>query len=358
MGSLSVCMIMKNEEDVIGRCLSCVKGFADEIILVDTGSTDKTKEIAAGFTHLIYDFPWIDDFAAARNFSFSKATGDYIMWLDADDVIDEKTQAGIKMLMSALDPDTDMIMMKYDVAFDENGKPTFSYFRERIMKRNKNYRWIGAIHEVISPSGTILHSELAVSHQKTHPNEPGRNLRIFEKLLAEEKQLDPRQTYYYARELYYNNRIPDAIRQFEIFLDEGKGWIENNISACKDLAACYSLLGENDKALDTLFRSFIYDAPRAELCCEIGRHLLDRKNYSAAVFWYETAASRIIDYQSGAFYLADCYGYIPYMQLCVCYDKLGKRDKAIEYNEKAGLIKPQDKGYLYNKQYFSRAKIN
>ena len=92
MPTISLCMIVRDEESVLDRCLSCVKDIADEIIIVDTGSTDKTKEIAALYTDKIYDFKWIDDFSAARNFSFSKASMDYIMWLDADDVIDSENK--------------------------------------------------------------------------------------------------------------------------------------------------------------------------------------------------------------------------------------------------------------------------
>ena len=73
MATVSLCMIVRNEEDVLGRCLESVKDIVDEIIIVDTGSTDRTKEIAGRFTNTVYDFPWIDDFSAARNFSFSKA---------------------------------------------------------------------------------------------------------------------------------------------------------------------------------------------------------------------------------------------------------------------------------------------
>ena len=87
---ISVCIIVKNEEKVIKRCLECVEKFADEIVVVDTGSTDKTKEIARGFTDKIYDFVWCCDFSKARNFSFSKATCDYVMWLDADDIITDE----------------------------------------------------------------------------------------------------------------------------------------------------------------------------------------------------------------------------------------------------------------------------
>ena len=87
INTLSLCMIVKNEEDVIGRCLKCVKDIFDEIIVVDTGSDDKTTEIVKKYTNNLYYFKWIEDFAAARNYAFSKATKDYIMWLDADDII-------------------------------------------------------------------------------------------------------------------------------------------------------------------------------------------------------------------------------------------------------------------------------
>ena len=95
------------------RCLACVTSFADEIIVVDTGSTDKTKEIAAGFTDKLYDFAWCDDFSKARNYSFSKATQDFIMWLDADDVILQEDQEQLAELKQRLQPEVSIIMMKY-----------------------------------------------------------------------------------------------------------------------------------------------------------------------------------------------------------------------------------------------------
>lgn len=91
MNTISLCMIVRNEEDVLGRCLASAADLMDEIIIVDTGSTDHTKEIAAEYTEKIYDFPWIDDFSAARNTAFSKANCDYCMWLDADDILQNMT---------------------------------------------------------------------------------------------------------------------------------------------------------------------------------------------------------------------------------------------------------------------------
>ena len=87
MASISLCMIVKDEEEVLERCLEGVRGIADEIILVDTGSADRTVEIAGNYTDRIYEIPWEDDFSAARNYGLEKATKEYCMWLDADDVI-------------------------------------------------------------------------------------------------------------------------------------------------------------------------------------------------------------------------------------------------------------------------------
>ena len=113
--SLSLCMIVKNEEKVLSRALDGVKGRVDEIVIADTGSEDGTKKIAARYTDKVYDFEWKDDFAAARNFSFSKATGDYVMWLDADDIVTPENGELLAKLRERLEneaPDTVMCRLK------------------------------------------------------------------------------------------------------------------------------------------------------------------------------------------------------------------------------------------------------
>ena len=131
MATISLCMIVKNEEETLTRCLNSVYDLVDEIIIVDTGSSDRTVEIAARFTEKIYRYPWNDDFAAARNESFSKASMDYCMWLDADDILEPAEREKFLLLKQSLPPDTDMVMMKYHTSFDETGKPAFTYDRER-----------------------------------------------------------------------------------------------------------------------------------------------------------------------------------------------------------------------------------
>ena len=358
MPTISLCMIVKNEEMHIARCLDSVAELVEEIIVVDTGSADRTVELASKYTSKVYSYPWNDDFSAARNYSFSKATMDYCMWMDADDILEDTQKDKFLQLKETLPQDVDTVMMKYNTSFDEAGRPSFSYFRERWIRNSSQYRWIGAVHEVIPPVGNIIYSDIAVCHKKLHAKDPARNLNIYRRLLAEGKTLDPRQQYYYGRELYYHKQYEEAVSVLEQFLCSEEGWVENKIEACSICANCYYGLGKEKAGIDTLLRSMSFDLPRAELCCEIGKYFLEHGNYHAAVYWYETALGRPQNGSAGGFVLPDCYDYIPLLQLCVCYDKMGDRKKAEEYNERAGACKPYSKAYLYNKQYFNRLKIS
>ncbi len=357
MVSISLCMIVKDEEAVLGRCLSGMKDLVDEIIIVDTGSEDRTREIARQYTDRIYFFEWIDDFSAARNFSFSKASMDYCMWMDADDVMSEKDREAFLELKRGLTLHTDVVMMRYHTAFDKNGNPTFWYYRERLIRNGCGYVWQGAVHEVITPSGNIVYSEVAVSHKKLGAGDPDRNLAIYKKMLSEGKVLNARELYYYARELYYHETYGEASKALESFLERQDAWVENKIEACQIMAKCYEKMGEGSASLQALFRSLEYDVPRAEICCEIGRYFMEKEQYETAVFWYENALKCKLDLKKGGFVLPDCYQYIPSLQLCVCCDKLGRYAEAEAYNEIAGQCKPESSAYLYNKEYFCRKKL-
>ena len=346
MATVSLCMIVRDEEAVLQRCLQSAAPAVDEIVIVDTGSADRTREIAAAFTDRIFDLPWEDDFAKARNYAFSKATMDYQMWLDADDVVEDP--AALRELADTLT--ADVVMLPYLVAFDGQGNPTLQYYRERLLRRSRNFQWVGAVHEAITPAGSVIYGTPAILHRKEHVNDPDRNLRIFEKQIAAGTILAPRSLYYYGRELYYHGRFAESAAVLERFLGEGRGWREDNISACLQLSACRIALEERDAAYLALFRSFLYDRPRAEVCCEIGRLYMTEERYEEAAFWYETAAAAPPDREG--FSRPDCHDYIPYMQLCVCYDRMGDLQKAWGYNEKAGRIKPKDANFLANQQYF------
>ena len=352
MISVSLCMIVKNEEDVLERCLNSAASLVDEIVVVDTGSTDRTKEIAAQFTDLIFDFPWRDDFAAARNEAFAHASMDYCMWLDADDVLLEKDQTAFLALKKTLDPAVSVVMAPYHTGFDESGRVTFSYYRERLIKTHAGMVWEGAVHEAVTPVGKIHYADFAVTHRKTHPSDPDRNLRIYQAQLDAGKTLEPRQQFYYGRELYYHQHWADALAVFEEFLQDGRGWVENNIDACCHCAYCHEQLGRPDAALTALLRSFAYDRPRAEVCCELGRWFFQRERYGQASYWYALALTCLRDDRRGGFVSPDCYGYLPCIQLCVCHSRLGNQKRAQQFNELAAACKPDDPAVLHNRAYF------
>lgn len=134
--TISLCMIVKDEEQTISKCLESVKSVVDEIIIVDTGSTDGTKEIVKKYDAKVYDFQWIEDFSAARNFAFSKATKEYILWLDADDIIDTEDIKKLLQLKHTLDRSTDAVSMKYYLTFDIEGKSN-TFFKEISISQQK-----------------------------------------------------------------------------------------------------------------------------------------------------------------------------------------------------------------------------
>lgn len=350
-------MIVKDEEGSLGKCLSFARDIMDEIIIVDTGSADRTKHIASKYTDKIYDFKWIDDFSAARNYSFSKAEKDYILWLDADDLILPQDACLLKDLKSTLPEDVDAVMMKYNTGFDLQGKVTFSYYRERLVRRTRNFKWREPVHEYLETGGNVINSDICITHSKLVSQQSGRNLKIYESILAGGKALSPRSTYYYARELKDNGKYGDAARQFSLFLESGLGWVEDNITACGELAKCYSLQGDEDRALMAMLRSFVYDTPRAELCCQIGYHFKNKKNFKQAAFWFETALNIPQPKGSWGFIQQDCWGFIPSIECAVCYDNLGDYGKAEAYNEMAAGYKPDSPAVLYNRKYFNERKL-
>ena len=356
--TISLCKIVKNEQAVLGRCLDSVKQVVDEIVIVDTGSSDATKEIAAQYTDCVYDFAWDDDFSAARNYSFSKATKDFILWLDADDVLLPQDGQALMQLKQTLPQDVDVVMMRYHTAFDEQGAPTFFYYRERLIRRTLPCCWKGRVHEVIEHAGQTLHSEVAVTHRSIKTSYSDRNLKIYEKQLQNGQPLTPRDAFYYGRELYYHRQFEKAEEVLSAFLEEGLGFLENNIEASKILSYCRLEKKDLRGALDALALSFRYDMPRADICCEIGGVWMQLRNYRVAAFWYELARTMPKEEKSGAFINEDCYGYLPCIQLCVCYDRLGQHEKARDFNRLAGGYRPKSKAYLQNSTYFERLFSN
>lgn len=326
MISISLCMIVKNEEEVLGQCLKSVADICDEIIIVDTGSTDRTKEIAYKYTNKVFDFKWVDHFSVARNFSFSKATKDYILWLDADDVLLEDDQEKLKSLKSQLDFSVDSVSMKYILQFDEFGHPSFHLRRNRLVKRINNFKWVGAVHEYLEVWGNIYYADIAVVHRKSDKKldqTSDRNIKIYENRLKSGKKFSPRDLYYYANELKDHEKYRRAIKYYEKFLNTEKGWIEDRIRACLNLAECYRILGDRKKELEMLLKTFTFDTPRPEACCRIGDHFINKKEFQQAIFWYNTAIKNNLKTPKNLHNEAFSTWY-PHLSLVVCYWITGK----------------------------------
>ena len=353
MVKVSLCMIVRDEESVLGRCLESIKDVVDEIIVVDTGSVDKTREVAAGYTDRIYDFPWCDDFSAARNFAFSKGTGEYLMWLDADDVFPAAEKRGFFDLKEALEKHPwDVVMMVYDVGFDENGKVSFSYYRERLIRNCPQAKWEGCVHEVIPPFGEVQYVNIHFEHRKEGKAYSDRNLKIYEKMLSDGEKLEPREQFYYGRECFYHRKYEQAVEVFSLFLKEPEAWLENKLEAVRFLSYSLEAQGKKEAAFDVLLQGMKLAPPTGEHCCDIGRYFFEKEEWETAVFWYENALRAEKRTEKGAFVQEECYGYIPCIQLCVCYDRLGEVERAKMYNEMAGVLNPVSEAVRKNRQYF------
>lgn len=348
--TISLCMIVKDEEQTISKCLESVKSVVDEIIIVDTGSTDATKEIVKKYDAKVYDFQWIEDFSAARNFAFSKATKEYILWLDADDIIDTEDIKKLLQLKSTLDRSTDAVSMKYYLTFDIEGNPTHSLRRYRLVNRSRNFQWYGFVHEYLEVYGNLINSDVGVSHKKIKAY-TNRNLKIYEKHLESGKEFSPRDVYYYANECKDHRLFDKAVKGYSRFLDEEKGWVEDNIQACLKRAECYLELGDLKKSIQSCLQSFTYDTPRGELCCHLGRVFLQQGEYSKAIYWYHAAIDGPRPKDS-PFVREECHTWLPHIQLCICYDRLKEYEKAIYHNEQAAQFIPNNPSIEYNRKYF------
>ena len=215
--TISLCMIVKNEEQVLARCLDSVADLMDEIIIVDTGSTDKTKEIAAQYTDKIYDFEWIDDFSAARNFAFSKASMDYIYSADADEVLDAQNRERYRLLKDNLLPEIEIVQMKYGNQLEFG--TVYNYdeeYRPKLFKRLREFQWQEPIHEMVRLEPIVYDSDIVITH-KPHSNHAERDLANFRKQIDRGLRLSTHLHEMYARELFVAGRDEDFLAAEEFF---------------------------------------------------------------------------------------------------------------------------------------------
>lgn len=349
---ISLCMIVKDEEAILNRCLLSVQNLVDEIVIVDTGSTDTTKMIAQQYGAKIFDFTWCNDFSRARNYAFGHASKEYILWLDADDYISPENQSKLLALKNDGAVAADSISMIYSLVRDKNGVTTCSLRRNRIVKRANHFQWIGSIHEYLDVKGAVFHSDIEIWHDK-HRTHSDRNLKIYQKMVEKGVALLPRDQYYYANELYDNLLYEQAIQVYEAFLAQGLGWVEDNKQATVRLVACLEKTNQFDRIMPFILNSFQWGIPHAELCCRLAECFLRQDRLEETVFWYQAAFKCVPAKDAMALHSTIYYTFIPAIQLCVCYCKLGDYQTAQAYNELAGLHQPDSPLVEHNRQYLS-----
>lgn len=324
MATISLCMIVKNEEAVLTRCLDSIADLMDEIIIVDTGSTDRTKELAAKYTNKIYDFKWTSDFSAARNFSFSKATMEYIYTADADEILDDVNRERFLRLKSALLPELEIVQMKYvtETEFDTVLNAQKEY-RPKLFKRLRTFTWIDPIHETVRLNPVIFDSDIEILHrpQSLHSK---RDFSIFIKAFEHDGQFSPKIRTMYAKELLKTGDKKDFMDAKPIF----RMILENELSddARKEascvLARVYRL-EDNKNEFFKLTMKDMLTTPCAEICYELGTYFAAQRDYEEAVLWYYNAA-----YETESILDVHTSGDLPLLGLTECYEMLLADEKA------------------------------
>lgn len=225
-------MIVKNEEDFIGRCLDSVKNVVDEIIIVDTGSTDKTIEICRSYNARVERFNWNESFADARNYGLEKATGDWIIWLDADEELDKIDS--LKLFKGNHFDDFDLLTIRlvnyYGDEIDKDN--TTDVAHTRLFRRSTGIKFINKIHETLNiiniPQERIGHLDIKVYHygylngvvEKKDKYE--RNMKMLKRQLNEGENV-PWTHYYIGMEHYRKQEFEKAFERANLSI---KGFLE------------------------------------------------------------------------------------------------------------------------------------
>jgi|GEM_PF-1011742 len=166
---ISLSMIVRNEEDNLPACLESVRELFDEQIIVDTGSTDRTREIALRYGAQVFDFPWVDDFAAARNEAVKHASGDWVFWMDADDRIDAANRQRLAALFADVRDENAAYVMQCLCVADGNGDVGTLVHHVRLFQNRPELRWKYRIHEQVLPAlraigGATRFTDITIQH--------------------------------------------------------------------------------------------------------------------------------------------------------------------------------------------------
>ncbi|MBE5882584.1 MAG: glycosyltransferase [Lachnospiraceae bacterium] len=339
---VSVCIIAKNEEKNIEKCLRAIHKHPFEIVVVDTGSTDRTKEIAARYADKVVDFEWIDDFSAARNFSISQASHDWILVIDCDEFIDKLNFQVMQKLMKQF-PYAIGQLSRDNICYDSSHNTIHTYdLVERLFNR-RTYHYEGTIHEQVvrKDGGRPFGFEfpLYVTHTGYYgtPEEikskSERNLRLLEKEL--EQHSDDPFLYYHLGESYcLDNNYEKAYEYFDkglyLDVDETLEYVQRMVVSY-GYVLIYTNRLEKAQSLENLYDYF---CNVADYLFMLGNVYLKVRRNEDALKAFLTATTCENHFDEGT------NSYRAYHNIGCIYEAYGHLDEARKFFAKAGDYLP------------------
>lgn len=328
--TISLCMIVKNEEKILARCLDSLEGIYDEAVIVDTGSTDRTKDIALKYTDKVYDFKWVDDFAKARNFAMEKCSCDYIYMADADEVIDDVNREKFKILKAALDGEVEVVQMNY-VNQLANGS-VYNFDKEpraKLYKRIRRFEFTDPIHEVIRELPVVYDSDIDIIHMQQESHS-GRDLQTFRKAVERDGQLSERLISLYARELILAGEPEDFSLAKEFFAkvaSDGTFSADTLRTVYVVLAESALLKGDERELLKYSLKDIASEGS-SEMCCILGAYFEMAEDLDEAAMWYYNAR-----FETKPILNIHSCNEVPLKGLIRVYEMAGALELAAEYKK-------------------------
>lgn len=263
MVKISACVIVKDEEQNLPRWLKCMQQIADEIIVIDTGSVDNTKNIAICAGAQVYDFKWQDDFAAAKNYAINKASGEWILFLDADEYFSQETSKYVRKNIIDIDPAIKIFMCRL-TNINEQGKPTGTSYMVRGLRNKPGLRYKGPIHEQLfyynkEITNIAVMSDVEICHTGYSPQIVEKKLRRNLRIIRNDIQKNGDNKRYYASlaDCYYGlGEYEKAILFARKFIESGLTALGGELQVYYTLAAAMQLSGKSYAEINTALAQY------------------------------------------------------------------------------------------------------
>jgi len=360
---ISFFCIARDEEDKIGTMLASVADYVDEIVVVDTGSIDKTKEVAEKYADKIVDFEWIDDFSAARNFAMEQCTHEIIFWLDCDDTLINGDKLRENALVLFDDPRNGGAFMIYQYAFDDSGNCTMEHWKMRLFRKN-TFTWGGKIHEdplVKWDCQRKKISELWVKHHKefdASKESSDRNLKILlSEYEANKDEPDPRILFYLANTYSGMNENDKAIEFYDQHFTLS-GWDEERYVGLMAKADCLIRKNLFSEAIDVYLQGIKLIARLPDAFFGIGQCYLSMACFEKTEEWIDLGFQIIKKNgkpDTEVLVNPRRYDLYPIMVLEDAYMQQGKIEKALPLIEKIIQFMPDSD--MYKERLYECKKI-